>query len=249
MRSSYLVTLLFNLTLAALDIASIVLYSRHSLKPKTFLTFNVIGCAIWLIVFAMTIPYAMRGDYLSITIAFAILCVSSTSAISPAPSPTNQANQPGHPRLIWLGPLIYASVIYHRTRKALTRGQYVPTANAADLYAGTPYAPVELSSTASQQNPYQQSPYEILPQEYYSHNTAPPPPQPTSPQSTAYMQTTSPQSTEYTLPPPHPSQSPAPYVMPARHPSAQQGQYVMPAPYPHKSGIGEAEVVEMPATR
>ncbi|KAJ9640961.1 hypothetical protein H2201_002195 [Coniosporium apollinis] len=217
-QGAYLVSLLFNLTLAALDIASIVLYSRHNLKPKIFLIFNVVGCAIWLIVFLMTIPYAMAGDHLSISIAVAIF-------------------------IVWLGPLIYASVIYHRTRKALVRGQYAPAANP---YAGTPYAPVELSSTAAPQHPYQQSPYEISPQEYYSPHAAP---QPTAPQSTAYTQHTQPQSTGYTLPPPHPSQSPAPYVMPARHPSAQQGLYVMPAPYPNKGAVGEAEAVEMPATR
>jgi len=87
-----------------LDITSMIMLARHSLKPKVFLIFQAIETMIWVILLVLEIIGAARsGRRTSSALGWILILVLFLS---------------------FLGLLIYASVIYHRTRKQARRGNY-----------------------------------------------------------------------------------------------------------------------------
>ncbi|KAF2096739.1 hypothetical protein NA57DRAFT_78335 [Rhizodiscina lignyota] len=91
-----------------LDIIAIVMFGRNSLRPKTFLIFNVLQTLLWTIMLVLAIIGAARvsgdGGFILTLIIF----------------------------LLYLGLLIYASVVYHRDRKGRKYG-YRQTKNPGQL--------------------------------------------------------------------------------------------------------------------
>ncbi|CZR58459.1 uncharacterized protein PAC_08351 [Phialocephala subalpina] len=79
-----------------LTITEIVLLARHKLKPKTFVIFNTIKTFIWTVIFALDIVSFVDSN--SRTVSFVGLIIEAVLW------------------LCFLIPLIYGSVIYHRTR-------------------------------------------------------------------------------------------------------------------------------------
>jgi len=121
-----------------LTIVEIILLSRHKLKPKTFVIMNTIKSTIWAGLFlydlAAVIVYNKNGEGDSRVSGVGSLIVEAILLMS-----------------FW-APLIYGSVIYHRSRKA--KGTYAQVGHPYDMpidtsYNGEPYTagPSELSST------------------------------------------------------------------------------------------------------
>lgn len=89
-----------------LDITAIIMFARHNLSPRTFLVFNVIQTAICLAGFIQFAISAIRIRNSTGLVLQLLLLLS------------------------FVGPLIYAAVIVHRTRRG---GAYTRTPNPANL--------------------------------------------------------------------------------------------------------------------
>ncbi|EKG10271.1 Cys/Met metabolism pyridoxal phosphate-dependent enzyme [Macrophomina phaseolina MS6] len=108
-----------------LDVYSMIQAARHNLSPRTFLIINVLQTTWWtVIIILIFIGNASYGR--AFVPIFSIVCF-----------------------LLYLGLLIYASIIFHRDRRTRrTGGAYAPTANptnqfSAQAYGQAHYAPYD----------------------------------------------------------------------------------------------------------
>ncbi|KAF2433952.1 hypothetical protein EJ08DRAFT_19356 [Tothia fuscella] len=92
----------------SLDIASMVMFGRHNLRPKTFLIFQIVETTIWLVILVISIVGSVGRGNSALGLLLLIILFAAFLAL-----------------------LIYASVIYHRTRKVARRGNYTPALNPA----------------------------------------------------------------------------------------------------------------------
>jgi hypothetical protein len=140
--SSIVVIIVFIGLCLILDLASMIMLGRHSLRPKTFLIFQVVETSIWVVLIVLSI------------VGLAAIGKSGYRR----PSPISYILQ-----IILLASfvalLIYASVIYHRARKAARRGNYEATSTMLQDpeyrgagYDGASYNNIPASSVHS--NPF-----------------------------------------------------------------------------------------------
>ncbi|KAF1811391.1 hypothetical protein P152DRAFT_71734 [Eremomyces bilateralis CBS 781.70] len=150
-RSSNIAVLSIPLVLCAicvvLDITSIVLFAKRMLSPRVFLVFSVIQTLIWLggfILDIVAISHGIPGG----AIALSVLVF-----------------------LAYAGTLIYASIVFHRYRKAGGRGAYTSAANPTNVqYQGTGHAPQQaVYEMKPQQQIYQQPQYGAGSEYYAQH--------------------------------------------------------------------------------
>ncbi|KAF2110680.1 hypothetical protein BDV96DRAFT_500843 [Lophiotrema nucula] len=99
------VFMLLIIAVLLMDVLAILMFLRDKLNPKSFLIMNVIQTAFWFVVLILDIAAIARGASAA-GIAFTIFVLLSFLAL-----------------------LIYASVNFHRQRKAARLGHYAPAHN------------------------------------------------------------------------------------------------------------------------
>ncbi|KUJ13875.1 uncharacterized protein LY89DRAFT_672147 [Mollisia scopiformis] len=110
-----------------LTIAEIILLARHKLKPKTFVIFNTIKSTIWTVLFVLDIVSFVDNN--SRTVSFVGLIIEA---------------------VLWLCfiiPLIYGSVIYHRTRRDGYSSVIDPNANPSNVDGVPEYPAIQTPYT------------------------------------------------------------------------------------------------------
>lgn len=131
-----------------LDFVAIVMFSFHSLKPLVFLIFNVIQTGTWIALFVLDLIGALEDDDDSSSIYknYGGWIVSIVTLA------------------VFIGLLIYASVVYHHSRIAARRSIYAPAKgidyqyqqdNAFDAYripTPQPFAPFSPTTTNTTTN-------------------------------------------------------------------------------------------------
>ncbi|QDS71731.1 hypothetical protein FKW77_008756 [Venturia effusa] len=130
------------------DVLSMIWLCRHSLRPKTFLIFQVIETTIWLVLIVLSFVGLARAGRSRLGLSYILQIILLISFVSL---------------------LIYASVIYHRARKNARSGGYAPASTAAQdpeyhvvtggLGGAVPFNTRAPPSVHSNQNPFA-SPYD-----------------------------------------------------------------------------------------
>lgn len=114
-----------------LDIISIILFMRHSLKPKVMLVFNVIQSAIWLFVIILQIMSVAQGaSPAGLIVCLVIGYVYFLSLFPPPLSLGSPLTKSCSTSFVVL--LVYSSINCHRARKNAKRGNYAPANNPAN---------------------------------------------------------------------------------------------------------------------
>jgi len=237
-----------------LDIVSIILYARRKLKPKVFLIFNVFQTLFWLVIWIIEIVNASGNPSGAAT--GAVILGLIVLYVPPPPfkklEGRTQLTIFPHHSLSFVGLLIYASIIYHRTRKATRRGEYQPAPNPAhpgnvELQPNTPYAAPQYNALPQQQQTAYYGAQAPQPHSYYS---VPAPQGLGAQQPQPYYGASQSPAGQTALPYPmaatqelqsKPSQfsmisspgSPPPPQQRQQHTQSPTQPYVLPAPYPH----------------
>ncbi|RDI77510.1 hypothetical protein Vi05172_g12504 [Venturia inaequalis] len=152
--ASIVVVILFIGLCLLFDFLSMIWLCRHSLRPKTFLIFQVIETTIWVVLVVLSIVGLAQirgsGYRRPSPLAYILQIILLISFVAL---------------------LIYASIIYHRARKASRSGTYAPASTtgahdseyhgaAGGLSGAAPYTTrAAPSSVHSNQNPFA-SPYD-----------------------------------------------------------------------------------------
>lgn len=144
-----------------LTITEIILLARHKLKPKTFVIFNTIKSTVWTAIFILDIVSFVDSG--SRTVSFVGLIIEGVLWYVLPYLYTEEGDSADiwNARLCFIIPLIYGSIIYHRTRREAKYAPVIdPHANRApdalpdypampNTYAGytaKAYSPTDIES-------------------------------------------------------------------------------------------------------